>query len=143
MRVPCGSQKQLPGLSSWKKKSSWSCHRSPTQLRLLERNGRYKHLSYSPVIPLRSFLKEMLVLSHHLGIWKRDAVNALEAIIRGITEEIARRVLENCQGFDFACVGYMRTPAEIDQWSTPIHSSACTIRNFHLDEMHLVFVILH
>lgn len=51
------------------------------------------HLADTPVVALGRLLKELLVLGHLLGVGERNSVDALQAVVVLVAEEVGGRVL--------------------------------------------------
>lgn len=113
------------------------------------------------MIPFRGLLQEFLIFDELLLIWEGDSVNSLQGIVVGIPKEIRSGILSShfntrlqrktCAGptylgdhesLNFPGMWDVRANAEIDHWSTPIHSRGGTVWDLGLDELFLVLVVL-
>lgn len=67
------------------------------------------------MVSLGSLLEHLLVLRHLLFVLKRDAVDALERSVLGITKEIGSRVPHDGESFYPAGFGDVRPPTKVDE----------------------------
>lgn len=110
------------------------------------------------MVTFSSLSEEDFVISQLLLVRERNAVNALERVVVGISQEVRRRVLRsryktttergettnlgNHEGLDLAGMRNMRANAKINHRSTSVDCGRGAIGNLGLDEILLVFVVL-
>lgn len=94
------------------------------------------------MIAFRSFNKESLVFGHLFLVREGDTVDSLQRIVVGVSEEVGGRVFGDHECLDFTGVRDMRTDAQVDHGTAAVDGGGCTIGDFGVDEVLLVFVVL-
>ena len=68
--------------------------------------------------------------------------NSVKMMIRERKRDLIRANLGDHERLDFSSVGDVRSNAQIDHRSTTVNSRGRAIRNFSLNEVSLVFIVL-
>jgi hypothetical protein len=94
------------------------------------------------VVSFGSLGLKMFPLLHLFIVWKRNAIDTLQALPIAVTLPVGRGVLGQLEAFYFASVSDMRTPTQINQRTTPIHCSCWRIDLCH-DLIIILIIILN
>lgn len=94
------------------------------------------------MVALCSFRKEGLILSQLLLIGEGDTIDSLERIVVSISKEVRCRVLSDHESLNFTGVRNMGADTEIDHRATTVNGSRGAIRDFGVNEVLLVFIVL-
>ena len=66
------------------------------------------YLANLPVVTLRGFLEEVLVLGHLLLVREGDTVDTLQRVVLGVAEEVRRRALAEVSSIPVFTCGDMK-----------------------------------
>jgi hypothetical protein len=86
------------------------------------RDEQHKPITYLFLILLPYF--------QHFLVGETDTVHSLQSVVVCVSEPVGSRMARCCKRLDFPGVNYVRSPTEINQVTTSIHSSATIIGDF-------------